>query len=163
MPVDFLTPEQEEKYGCFCDTPTSEQLAKYFWLDDTDKELIWNRRGEHNQLGFAVQLGTVRFLGTFLSDPTNVPQLVITYMANQLHLDAQSFSRYRNKRSQWDQMQEIRSVYGYKKFTNKSTHWRFIRWLYARSWLYNERPSVLFDLATARCIEQKFYYLVYLY
>ncbi len=30
MPVDFLTPEQEEKYGCFCDTPTSEQLAKYF-------------------------------------------------------------------------------------------------------------------------------------
>nr|WP_228415136.1 DUF4158 domain-containing protein [Bacillus thuringiensis] len=29
----------------FCDTPTSEQLAKYFWLDDKDKELIWNRRG----------------------------------------------------------------------------------------------------------------------
>ncbi|MCQ6289421.1 DUF4158 domain-containing protein, partial [Bacillus cereus] len=54
MPVDFLTPEQEGKYGCFCDNPTSEQLAKYFWLDDTDKELIWNRRGEHNQLGFAV-------------------------------------------------------------------------------------------------------------
>ncbi|MGR5965401.1 Tn3 family transposase [Bacillus cereus] len=155
MPVDFLTPEQEEKYGCFCDTPTSEQLAKYFWLDDTDKELIWNRRGEHNQLGFAVQLGTVRFLGTFLSDLTNVPQSVITYMANQLHLDAQSFSLYRNKRSQWDQMQEIRSVYGYKNFTDKSTHWRFIRWLYARAWLYNERPSVLFDLATARCIEQK--------
>ena len=35
-------------------------------------------------------------------------------MANQLHLDAQSFSHYRNKRSQWDQMREIRSVYGYK-------------------------------------------------
>ena len=84
-------------------------------------------------------------------------------MANQLHLDAQSFSHYRNKRSQWDQMREIRSVYGYKNFTDYPAHWQFIRWLYARAWLYNERPSVLFDLATARCIEQKFYYLVYPY
>lgn len=24
-----------------------------------------------------------------------------------------------------------------------------------RAWLYNERPRILFDLATARCIEQK--------
>lgn len=26
MPVDFFTTEQEEKYGCSCDTPTSEQF-----------------------------------------------------------------------------------------------------------------------------------------
>lgn len=44
MPVDFLTPEQEAKYGCFSETPTSEQLEKYFWLDDKDKEFIWNRK-----------------------------------------------------------------------------------------------------------------------
>lgn len=70
------------------------QHQNNFWLDDTDEELIWNRREEHDRLGFAVRLETVRFLGTFLSDPTNVPQSVITYMENQLHLDTQSFSRY---------------------------------------------------------------------
>lgn len=82
MPVNLLTPEQEGKYGSFCDTPISEQLVKYFCLDNTDKELIWNCRGEHNQLGFAVQLGTIRFLEILLSNPTDVPQLIITYMEN---------------------------------------------------------------------------------
>ncbi|MDG0949867.1 DUF4158 domain-containing protein [Bacillus paranthracis] len=53
-------------------------------MSDTDKELIWHRCGERNQLGFAVQLGTVRFLGTFLSNPTAIPQLVITYIENQI-------------------------------------------------------------------------------
>ena len=44
-------------------------------------------------------------------------------MENQLHLDAQNFSHYRNKRIQWDQMQELRSVYGYKNFTDDSIYW----------------------------------------
>lgn len=155
MPVEFLTHEQESRYGRFTNDPTPEQLARYFWLDDQDLALIWKHRGSHNQLGFAIQLGTVRFLGTFLPNPTDVSQNVASFVAEQLDLDVKYLDEYRTSESRWDHTREIRQMYGYVSFTDHPEHWRLVRWLYTRAWISAERPSVLFDLTTARCIEQK--------
>jgi TnpA family transposase len=50
---------------------------------------------------------------------------------------------------------EIRHEYGYRDFSEPFVGFRLLRWLYAREWGSSTRASVLFDLATARLVQQK--------
>jgi hypothetical protein len=134
MPVEFLTSEQEKSYGRYGGEPSQEQLEKYFYLDDSDYQLIRGRRGSRNRLGLALQICTVRFLGTFLNDPIDVPSVVINYLAKQLGIrKLADLSLYRDSKTKWEHTVLIRQRYGYQDFNSQPEHWRLVRWLYQRA------------------------------
>ncbi len=96
-------------------------------------------------ISFGVQIGTLRFLGTFLADPVNIPVGVIAYVATQLGIaNPQCIARYAERvQTQQDHAQEIRQHYGYKEFSDRRGGFALMRFLYARAWVGTERPSVL--------------------
>jgi len=46
--------------------------------------LLRSTAGDHNRLGFAVQLCTARFLGTFLENLSSTPNGVVAFIGQQL-------------------------------------------------------------------------------
>jgi hypothetical protein len=103
----------------------------------------------------------VRFLGTFLSDPTDVPPGVVKHLVAQLSVaDTCCLKRYLDRpASHREHAGEIQRRLGYRDFNEPSERFRLLRWLYSRAWLSAERPTVLFDLTTTRLIERKIHSL----
>lgn len=149
MPVNFLTDEQNQTYARYPKKLMQDQLNKYFYLDDTDKGLIDACRRDYNKLGYALQLTTVRFLGTFLSSPVDVPSDVIHYLAKQLDISLPTdLDRYlKRKATRSAHCNEIKAIFDYQDF-NVIWRFRLNRWLYSQAWFGNERPSILFERCT---------------
>ena len=145
MSVNFLTQQQYESYGRYTTVPSLHDLDKYFHLDDADLALIAKKRGKHNRLGFAVQLGTVRYLGAFLTDPMDVPAPVLLTLAKQLRIESQEGAlTYSTGEQRWEHAAEIRTRYGYIDITEPQVGLHLTRWLYALCWTGTDRPSILF-------------------
>jgi hypothetical protein len=156
MPVNFLTPSQRSNYGCYAGDPSPEELERYFHLSESDRDLIARKRLDHNRLGFALQLTTARFLGTFLDNPTDVPPSVVKVLCVQIGVqDPGCVSAYQGNRQHFGHRAEIRSQVGYRDFSDPDVGFRLARWLYAQCWTGTERPGALFDRALSWLLAHK--------
>jgi hypothetical protein len=157
MPSRFLSDEQLARYGRYAGNPNDEQLARHFHLDAIDRELVGRMRGAHNRIGFAVQLGTARFLGAFLDDPTQTPSAVVTAMARQLgEAELPCLDAYRDGRQRWRHTATIRKQYGFRDLEeDPAAGFRLTRWLYVLCWTGDDRPGLLFDRAITWLLAHK--------
>ncbi|HHM5306967.1 TPA: Tn3 family transposase [Pseudomonas aeruginosa] len=155
MPVGFLTQEQRDGFGRYVDSPSREELERYFHLSDEDREAIQVLRGNHNRLGYAVLLTTVRFVGVLPDKPAAVPVEVLQVLCRQLAIpDPDCLQRYSDHR-RWIHATDIQNRFGYRHFTDPGIGFRLSRWLYALCWTGTDRPGVLFERATSWLFTQK--------
>jgi hypothetical protein len=141
MPVEFLT-DEATAYGRYAGMPPQGELDRMFYLDDADRRLIARRRGDHTRLGFALQLTTVRYLGTFLPDPLDVPTVVLDRLAGQLQIaDPSCVKRYTERRTTpFEHREEIKAAYGLREFSEAE----FAQWARSRAWNTGQGPKTIF-------------------
>jgi hypothetical protein len=137
--------------GAFAGAPSRAELERFFFLDDADRELVDGKRREHNRLGFAVQLTSVRFVGRFLPDPRQVPAEVADYLAEQLAVADSSCLKLYGERDGTARAHagEIQRAGGWRDFAEVEPELR--AWVDARAWTTGDGPKALFDAAAGWC------------
>jgi len=143
-PVEFLTDDEAAAYGRYAGPPSQVDLERVFFLDDEDRKLVDLRRGDHMKAGFALQLVTVRWLGTFLEDPLDVPGEVLDFVGGQLGIaDLAVVKRYTERvKTKSDHQREIRRKYGLRDFADAEAE--LTEWVAARAWTSGDGPKAIF-------------------
>lgn len=136
-------------YAAFPDEADRDWLGRIAHLSDADLALVNRRSDPVTRLGYAVQLATVRAIGTFQSDRAAVPEPVVTALAGQLGIadPADRLTGYRDMPVRWRHTVEIRDCYRYRDFTAQPDGFAFTAWLYRQAFHEEFAPSVLFRAA----------------
>ncbi len=81
--------------------PSDEEgMIQHFTLSGEDIDHVLAKRGENNQLGFAVQLCLMRYPGHTLGPTEILPSAMLGFVAQQLELDPGVFDNYAQRSMQ---------------------------------------------------------------
>src|SRR5713226_10252944 len=114
MSNGFLSAAERERWQRFPETIPQDDLAIYFLLSDDDAREVNRQREPPNRLGYALQLCTLRYLGFVPTDFQATPDVVVTFVAEQLGLDPRVLALYTNRRTQSAQRRYVQAYLGFR-------------------------------------------------
>jgi len=121
MRIERVEPARSP-YAAFPETVDRDWVGRWCHLSEADLGLVRRHRSNTTRLGFATQLVTVRAIGTFLSDPAEVPKPVVDSVASQLGIeDPALLIAYSKMPVRWRHSTDIRERYGYQDFNDAHT------------------------------------------
>lgn len=147
MPVEFLSDQEAAAFGHYGASVSQADLELFFYLGDGDHKLMARAklRGDHNRLGFSVQLTTARYLGRFLPDPLDgVPTEVIDFLAGQLGVvDPSCVKRYAQREpTHREHAGKIRKALKLKDFGQVEAE--LAAYVGKRAWVTGDGPKAIF-------------------
>lgn len=88
----FITPAECASLLAF---PVSDdELIQHYTFSESDLSVIRQRRGNHNRLGFAVQLCYLRYPGFALPTDAEPPPELLALVGRQLHIEPDVWPQY---------------------------------------------------------------------
>ena len=99
--------------------PTAEvDLIRHWTLDGADRAAVERRRGDHNRLGFALQLCALRYPGRLLRAGEAIPGPALRFVADQVGAPPAAFAAYSVRtQTRYQQLDALRAAYGFGHLT----------------------------------------------
>ena len=153
MSTSFLTAAERERWQRFPETIPQDDLAVYFLLSADDQREVNRQREPFNRLGYALQLCTLRYLGFVPTDFTATPEVVVTFVAEQLGIAPRVLALYDNRETQSDHRRHVRTYLGFRPATPMDVY-ALQTWLLARA-LEHDKPTLLLQLACEKLYRER--------
>jgi hypothetical protein len=115
---ELLTAAQREALLAFPDE--EENLLQHYVLSVRDLAAARQHRGDHNRLGFAVQLCYLRYPGRVLAENETPPAAVLGMVAAQLQVQSALWDEYAQRdETRREHLIELQHLYGFQPFTSQ--------------------------------------------
>jgi TnpA family transposase len=140
--VEFLSDQEAAVFARYGESVPQADLERFFFLDDAERKLVAGLRGDHNRVGFSLQLATARYLGRFLADPLEgVPTEVLDFLAGQLRIaDLSCVKRYaQREQTHREHAARIRKLLGLRDFAEVEAE--LAAWVDTRAWVTGDGPK----------------------
>src|SRR6266446_8042294 len=146
MPIEFLTAAECERLNRFPDPIPDEDLRVFFTLSDRDTQEVRKQRGAPNQLGFALQLCALRYLGFAPDDLGTTPDVAVTFVAQQLGVSPAAIAAYGGRiHTRTTHLQQVQAYLGFRPALPLDLV-ALTTWLVERA-LEHDKPTLLLQLA----------------
>lgn len=118
MPTGFLSDAERERLVNFPARILPGDIETHFTLSRADRRQVPTTASPANRLGFALQLGALRFLGFCPDDLSIAPEAVVAFVARQLDVAPGELARYgRRGQTRTEHLRLIRRHLGFHKAT----------------------------------------------
>ena len=154
MPARWLTENEQNRLTRFPETVSETDLVTFFTLTKNDFRLLTKLHNNTNRLGFALQTGTLRWLGFVPENLAEAPTEIVEFLARQISASPELIRKYGTRpQTRTDHLAEIEDYLGFHKM-NPAEESEIEEWLSARA-AEHDRPLLLLQILGERLQARK--------